>query len=487
MHDTHWQVTQKQFRRHPLGYWSFWLVCLFIAVAIFAPFIASSKPIAVQYDGHWYFPLFRYLFYRLFFTSYLDLFFNLLIFTVPAFLLIRRRWAIVPLLLIQLIGFAYISLRTPQDPASDPTLLDARIQTMQHTDFLTTWDFELSHLSDYAKLNLVLHYDLGERQQEKLAPYLQAYLNANKGATFTPTIWERDQQLYHDQLQRLASLASPIAKAQEKYLQDREAWLEKQSHQLKYLLMPLFRPFHWEDDAGGSQSLNQFVPWYELTRPGRKDLGAALVFGTRISIIVGLTAVALALAIGIPVGAIAGFYGGTPDIVICRLMEIWEAMPTFFMLLLIVAMTQSKSIFLVIGAIGFFGWTGFSRFLRGEFFKQRHLPYVDSCRAMGFRHSYIMFRHILPNAIPPILTLLPFAIMGAIGTEAGLSFLGLGEEGSCSWGVLMDEGRRAFPGESYLLWPPAILLTVLLVAIALVGDASRDALDPRLHKETEGK
>jgi peptide/nickel transport system permease protein len=94
----------------------------------------------------------------------------------------------------------------------------------------------------------------------------------------------------------------------------------------------------------------------------------------------------------------------------------------------------------------------------------------------------IIFSHILPNAIPPLLTLLPFAIMGAITSEAGLSFLGLGEEGSCSWGVLMDEGRTAFPGESYLLWPPAILLTVLLIAIALVGDGLRDALDPKTYR-----
>lgn len=483
MHDSFWQVTWNQFKHHRLGYGSFWLVLVFFLVGVYAPFLASSKPIVVEYAGHWYFPLFRYLFYREFFTSYLDLFFNLLIFTLPLLFLFRNKWVWIGLWVFQLSAFGYLVLRTSQDPAADSALLHTRISAMQESAFTPTWDFELAHMNDYAKLNAVLHYFLAKQQQEKLAPYLQAYMTARH--TFsTPTIWGRDQQLYQQQIGRLEKLSTPRAMAQRKLLDDRQAWLEAQSHQINHLMMPFFRPFHWEDDAGGSQALNQFVPWYELTRPGRKDLGAALVFGTRISIVVGLTAVGLALAIGIPVGAIAGFYGGTADIIICRLMEIWEAMPTLFMLLLIVAITQSKSIFLVIGAIGFFGWTGFSRFLRGEFFKQRNLPYVDSCHAMGFRDRYIMFRHILPNAIPPILTLLPFAIMGAIGTEAGLSFLGLGEEGSCSWGVLMDEGRRAFPGESYLLWPPAILLTVLLVAIALVGDASRDALDPRLHKAT---
>ena len=157
-------------------------------------------------------------------------------------------------------------------------------------------------------------------------------------------------------------------------------------------------------------------------------------------------------------------------------------MPSFFMLLMVVAITQSKSIFLVVAVIGIFGWTGFARYIRGEFLKQRNLPYVEACRAMGFRDARIVFSHILPNAVPPLLTLLPFAVMGAITSEAGLSFLGLGEEGSCSWGVLMDEGRTAFPGESYLLWPPALMLTILLVAVALVGDALRDALDPKLRR-----
>src|SRR5262249_28525982 len=180
-------------------------------------------------------------------------------------------------------------------------------------------------------------------------------------------------------------------------------------------------------------------------------------------------------------GALAGFYGGTFDIIVSRLLEIWEGMPTFFMLLMAIAILQNKSIFLVIAIIGIFGWTTFSRYIRGEFFKQRNLPYIEACRATGLPDHRIIFSHILPNAIPPVLTLLPFAIMGAITSEAGLSFLGLGEEGSCSWGVLMDEGRSAFPSESYLLWPPAILLTVLLVSIAIVGDTLRDAFDPKLH------
>jgi peptide/nickel transport system permease protein len=177
----------------------------------------------------------------------------------------------------------------------------------------------------------------------------------------------------------------------------------------------------------------------------------------------------------------AGFFGGKWDLLISRFMEIWEAMPVFFMLLFVVAITQSKSIFLVISVLGIFGWIGIARFIRGEILKQRNLTYVEACHSVGLKNSRIIFSHILPNAIPPVLTLLPFAVMGAIVAEAGLSFLGLGEEGSSSWGVLMDEGRSAFPAESYLLWPPALLLTILLVAIAIVGDTLRDALDPKMR------
>ena len=244
--------------------------------------------------------------------------------------------------------------------------------------------------------------------------------------------------------------------------------------------MPLVRPFHWEDDAGGDQALNKFVSWWDLHGSIARTWSPHY-FRRPNFFSVGILAIGLAFLIGIPIGAFAGYYGGKFDLIVYRLIEIWESMPTFFMLLMVVAFLHSKSIFLVIAIIGFFGWTGFSRFIRGEFFRQKELLYVEACRSIGYNDGTIIFSHLIPNAIPPLLTLVPFAIMGAITSEAGLSFLGLGEEGSNSWGVLMDEGRSAFPAESYLLWPPAILLTILLVSIALVGDTLSDALDPKIH------
>lgn len=484
----------RQFYKHVLGRIALFVVILFCLVAIYAPFLAASKPFVVQYDGEWYFPLFRYLFYRGYYTKGLDIFFNLMIFTFPAVLIacyfLHRSVKLLASILIvilclQIALFLFFVLGPVRDPASDIALSKQRQEALAAHP-LPDWNFDLQYMSPYAKLNMLLRYQQRLAQQN----HFEKFISPTKLKKM-PTLWQQDQNNETREIKRQKTLLASSEVGSEAYLHaqaainfihQRREWIEGQLPLLKYEIMPLVRPFHWEDDAGGDQSLNSLVSFWDLTRINRKDLVAALIFGVRISLVVGILAVSLALLIGLPVGALAGFYGGTFDIVVSRLLEIWEAMPTFFMLLMVVAITQSKSIFLVIAIIGLFGWTGFSRYTRGEFFKQRNLPYIEACRAMGFSNEYIIFSHILPNAIPPVLTLLPFAIMGAITSEAGLSFLGLGEEASCSWGVLMDEGRSAFPSESYLLWPPAILLTVLLVAIALVGDSLRDALDPKMHR-----
>ena len=333
------------------------------------------------------------------------------------------------------------------------------------------WSDELQRMSPYAQLNLQLRYHHYLVQHEKFKVFEKKYLEKNRGESGSemlfPSLWNFTFKRENQEGQ---------------YFKEKLQWLESGEKDVRYEVMPLFRPFHWEDDAGGDSYLNHLVNWYDRTRINRKDLVASLIFGIRVSLSVGFLAVGIALLIGVPIGAYAGYYGGKLDLFLYRLIEIWESMPAFFMLLMIVAFLQAKSIFLIIAVIGLFGWTAFSRFIRGEFFRQKELLYVEASKAMGYRDNQIIFSHMLPNAIPPLLTLIPFAIMGAITSEAGLSFLGLGEEGSNSWGVLMDEGRSVFPAESYLLWPPAILLTILLVSIAIVGDAFRDSLDPKLHQ-----
>lgn len=481
-HLTNWQMLWKQFKGHRLGYFCLYVTLLFCLVGIYAPFLASSKPIAVIYDHDLYFPLFRYLFYKGFYTKLLDIFFNLLMFTIPIGVIFAcmRQWKwVVCVFFVQIALFVYIVASDPRDPAVNLTLIKERQELLLKQKHPLSWNQELQYMTPYAKLNLLLRHQQEYKQHKRL----ESYVAANE--TQISSLWqvkEDNKQAEILRLQNKIKQNDSHAQAELKDMEEKDKWIEDETQKITFELNPLIRNFHWEDDAGGDLNLNQIVPWWELSRLNRKDLVAALIFGTRISLVVGSISVILALIIGVPIGAYAGYYGGRFDIVVSRLLEIWEAMPTFFMLLMVVAITQSKSIFLIISVIGLFGWTTFSRYIRGEFFKQRNLSYVEACHSLGFKDSYIVFTHILPNAIPPLLTLLPFAIMGAITSEASLSFLGLGEEGSTSWGVLMDEGRTAFPQESYLLWPPAILLTILLIAIALVGDAIRDALDPKLHK-----
>lgn len=496
---SYWKNLWLRFKKHTLGYAALLLLFVFVIAAIYAPFLASSKPLFVVYDGVVFFPLFRYLFYPEFFTKNLDIFFNVMIFTFPIFFLCSffRRLslkAFFAIALLQIAIFLYLLYYPISNPASNQTLNQQLIEAKK-IDPILSWNEEVAYMSSYAKLNAIIEYQLQKKNDQTIKRELSKTLSEESPLLQNPpTLWDVSERRTEKQLERLYKSLEALhakglqhskeaieAKKSIAFIKDRQQWLQEQQSFLQFEILPFLSNFHWEDDAGGSQLLNQHLRWWQMTRINHKSLLAGLLFGIRISLVVGILAVAIALSIAIPVGSLAGYFGGTFDIIVSRLLEIWESMPTFFMLLLVVAITQSKSIFLIIAVIGFFGWTGFSRFLRGEFFKQRNLPYVEACKSLGYTTPYTIFIHILPNAIPPLLTLLPFSIMGAISGEAGLSFLGLGEEGSCSWGVLMDEGRSSFPAQSELLWPPAFLLTALLVLIALVGDALRDTLDPKLQ------
>lgn len=443
----------EQYKKSKIGIIALIVLLLFIFIGVFAPFFASSRPIMVCYEGKCYFPLFRYLFYGGFYTKPIDLFFNLFIVTLPLLLLcllfckIKLKWIIYGFIALQVVLFTLLLYFPLKDPTFQQPLKELKDEPLM----ANSWNQQVKCLTPYAKLNLLI----------------LAYLEKKQDQTFKKYVGEKE-------LNRL--LSYQIQEGEEKAL-----WIEEELPKMTHIIMPLIRPYHWEEATFGSLQLNRHLPFFERTRTNHKDLTASLIFGIRVSLVVGALSVLLSLLIGIPFGGVAGYYGGRVDLILSRLLEIWESMPTFFMLLLIVAIMRSKSIFITIGVLGVFGWTQIARFLRAEILKQKALPYVDAAITLGFKDRYIIFNHLLPNAIAPVITLLPFAVMAAITSEAALSFLGLGEEGSSSFGTLMDEGRSAFPAESYLLWPPSIMLTLLLISIAIVGDTLRDALDPRLR------
>jgi len=529
----YWGDIQKRFWGQKTGIVGAIMLSIFILIALYAPLLASSKPLVVCYDGNWYFPLVRYYFSSVFFSKGLDLFFNILGVALPFLLFLMlvwkySRWIVYlitikkVLILFSIFGFLFIlnpagekELSIARKNAWDETLKDQDdFQASQRPRYpFPSFAFEQQHINQYAKLNQVLaayeieqqHNRILRRIQEdgKNPPYTLFYVNAIREQEQLTALEEKiknglsDYERSAKEEKELRSRPhtkeelQPIVKKNQRfeelqnrlqYMQDKNHWIEEQKKKISSIVMPLIRPLHWEDDAGGDQALNLRLPFIELSRLNRQDLMAALIFGTRISLFVGFAATALSLSIGIPLGLVSGFYGGRTDIILCRLVEVWESMPAFFMLLLIVTLLQTKSIFLIITVIAIFSWTSSFRFVRAETLRQREMLYVDACHALGFSDVRILFGHLLPNALVPVIALLPFDMMSAITREAGLAFLGLGEEQSCSWGELMDEGRAAFPVESALLWPPAIALTLLLIAIAFVGDALMNAMDPKAKR-----
>lgn len=211
-----------------------------------------------------------------------------------------------------------------------------------------------------------------------------------------------------------------------------------------------------------------------------RDILSGLIHGSRISLSVGFVAAGISVLIGIILGALAGFYGGNVDIVIMRFIEIMYLFPSFFLIITIVALYGS-SIWFIMAAIGLTFWTGDARLTRGEVLKVRNMDYIAAATSLGLKNRRIIFRHVLPNALAPVLVSAPFEVAGAILTEAGLSFLGFGVAATTvTWGSVLSEARGA-TSSWWLAIFPGFMIFLTIVAYNLVGEGLRDALDPRLR------
>ncbi|MGD0898668.1 MAG: ABC transporter permease [Thermoguttaceae bacterium] len=178
-----------------------------------------------------------------------------------------------------------------------------------------------------------------------------------------------------------------------------------------------------------------------------RDVLARMIYGTRISLTVGFVAVGIYMAIGIVLGAVAGYFGGKIDMLISRVVEVVMLFPSFFLILTLVALL-GQSIYIIMVVIGLTGWPSIARLIRGEALKQRSMDYVTAARALGASHRRIIFRHILANALAPALVAAPFGVADAITTEAGLSLLGFGvPPPGASWGAILELGH-----DNYAYW-----------------------------------
>lgn len=213
-----------------------------------------------------------------------------------------------------------------------------------------------------------------------------------------------------------------------------------------------------------------------------RDVFARMVYGARVSLSVGFVGVAIYVFIGVILGAIAAYYGRWIDVVLSRFIEIVMCFPTFLLILTIVAFLEQRSILNIMVVIGLTSWTGVARLVRGEVLRQKEMDYVSAARALGLGDARIIFRHVLPNALAPVLVSATFGVAGAILTESGLSFLGLGVQmPTPSWGQLLNEARDGVGTYWWLTVWPGVLIFFAVTIYNLVGEGLRDALDPRLR------
>ena len=213
-----------------------------------------------------------------------------------------------------------------------------------------------------------------------------------------------------------------------------------------------------------------------------RDVVSRLLYGARVSLVVGFSAVILAGALGVVLGLVAGYYGGRIDDALMRLGDVLLAFPALVLAIAVLAVVGSGlgNVVLVLGVTG---WVTYARIARGETLSLRHREFVEGARALGARDAAILWRHVLPNVLPSITVVATFSVARTIIAEASLSFLGLGiPPPAPSWGAMLDEGRNYLTTGWWLALFPGLAILAVVLGINVVGDWLRDTLDPRLER-----
>jgi oligopeptide transport system permease protein len=212
-----------------------------------------------------------------------------------------------------------------------------------------------------------------------------------------------------------------------------------------------------------------------------RDMLSRMIYGARVSMIVGLGAQVIIVLIGVPVGALAGFVGGRLDTVLTRFIDVMYAFPRLLFVILVMSMLGAGLMNIFI-AIGLTGWVGIARQTRAQVLALKDKEFVEGARALGAGAGRVLVRHVLPNALTPIVVSVTFGIPEAIFTEAALSFIGVGiNPPTPSWGQMVGEGQQYLRSSWHLAVVPSIAIAVTMLSFTFFGDGVRDALDPRQH------
>ncbi len=253
--------------------------------------------------------------------------------------------------------------------------------------------------------------------------------------------------------------------------------LEEKGADVRYTLVP----YSFNDyDLDSILLPPNHYHWLGTDEQGR-DVLSRMIHGSRISLSVGVVAVSIYVLIGVLLGAMAGYFGGALDLLISRLIEVVICFPTFFLILTLLAIF-GQSLWIIMVVIGLTGWTGIARLVRGEFLKLRDQDFVVACRSEGMSTFRILWRHILPNSLAPVLVSATFGIASSILIESSLSFLQFGvKPPTPSWGDILSQSRNFIDIAWWLTIFPGIAIFLTITSYNLVGEGLRDAIDPKLR------
>ena len=216
-----------------------------------------------------------------------------------------------------------------------------------------------------------------------------------------------------------------------------------------------------------------------------RDIFSQLLAGARIAFMVGISSALMSIIFGTTIGMVAGYAGKTLDLVLMRLADMIMVMPTLLVVLILSALFGQLNIWVIVLVIALFRWPGVARMIRAQTLSLRHRPFIEAARVSGASHRRIIFRHILPNVMPLALLYMTFRVTSAIIIEAALAFLGFGDPGTVSWGMMLQwvwKTGHMFQAPYWLL-PPGLCISLITMAFYMTGRAMEDVLDPRLRKE----